>query len=91
MTKLAQMKLNGMSEAWQEQQANADTGQLSFDERFALLVDAEALHRENRRLTRYLREAKLKISNACIEDIDYTAVELTTRCVVDVFDASVAD
>lgn len=82
MTKLAQMKLNGMSEAWQEQQANADTGQLSFDERFALLVDAEALHRENRRLTRYLREAKLKISNACIEDIDYTARRQLDRSLV---------
>ena len=73
MTKLAQMRLTGMSEAWQEQQKSADASQLSFDERFALIVDAEDLHRENRRLARYLREAKLKIGNACIEDVEYTA------------------
>jgi len=70
-TKLAHMRLQGMLDAWKEQQASADTGQLSFDERFALLVDAEDLYRENRRLQRYLREAKLKISGACIEDINY--------------------
>ena len=72
-TKLAEMRLQGMLDAWKEQQANADSGQLSFDERFGLLVDAEDLYRENRRLQRYLREAKLKISSACIEDIDYAA------------------
>lgn len=82
MTKLAQMRLNGMMQGWREQQANADAGQLSFDERFALLVDAEELYRENRRLTRYLREAKLKISHACIEDVDYPAARQLDRTVI---------
>jgi hypothetical protein len=44
--------------------------EFAFDERFAMLVDAEWLHRENRRLTRALKEAKLKLSQACVEDID---------------------
>jgi DNA replication protein DnaC len=37
-----------------------------------MLVDAEVQDRENRRLTRLLRAAKLKV-NACPEDIDYAA------------------
>ena len=37
-----------------------------------MLVDAEWTHRENKRLTTALREAKLKLSSACIEDIDHS-------------------
>src|SRR5690606_4443645 len=37
------------------------------------LVDAEYLHRENKRLEKALRDAKLKIAAACVEDIDYAA------------------
>ncbi len=81
-TKLATMRLHGMLDAWREQTATADAARLSFDERFALLVDAEELYRENRRLTRYMREAKLRISTACIEDINYTASRQLDRSVV---------
>jgi|GEM_PF-4419804 len=35
-----------------------------------MLLDREVLHRENRRLDRLLRAAKLRVT-ACIEDIDY--------------------
>ena len=42
-------------------------------ERFGLLVEAEHLARENRRLGRLLQSAKLRISDACIEDIDVPA------------------
>jgi len=47
-----------------------DLQALAFEERLALLVDRELLARENRRLTRLLQTAKLKVA-ACIEDIDY--------------------
>jgi DNA replication protein DnaC len=36
-----------------------------------MLVDAERMARENKRLGRALKEAKLRISQACMEDIDY--------------------
>ncbi|MCL6442304.1 MAG: IS21-like element helper ATPase IstB [Alicyclobacillus sp.] len=68
--KLRQMKLHGMAEALIRQ--SPQENELSFEERFALLVDAEWSARENRRLTRLLKEAKLKIPQACLEDIDYT-------------------
>jgi len=44
---------------------------LDFDERFGLLVEAEWIDRQNKRLARNLREAKLRLSDACIEGVDY--------------------
>jgi DNA replication protein DnaC len=70
--KLRSMGLSAMAEAWLRQQAQADVAALAFDERFALLVEAEWIFRENRRLSRALREAKLKLSSACLEDVDYS-------------------
>lgn len=71
--KLQAMRLPAMLAAWQEQQRQAELGSLTFDERFALLVEAEWLRRENERLVRHLREAKLRLSQASLEDLDYSA------------------
>jgi len=71
--KLQAMRLPAMAAAWDEQSKNAATTDLSFDERFAMLVDNEWLARENKRVKRCLKEAKLRISHACIEDIEYNA------------------
>lgn len=65
------LRLPGMAAAFAEQQASAAHASLSFDERFALLVDRERIYRENRRVRRLLREARLKSSQACVEDIRY--------------------
>jgi DNA replication protein DnaC len=70
--KLKAMRLDAMSAAWTEQGGKPDVSRLAFDERFGLLVDAEWLHRENKRLANALREAKLKLASACLEDIDYS-------------------
>jgi DNA replication protein DnaC len=71
--KLHQLGLGAMAAAWTEQQQQAEVTSLAFDERLGLLVDAEWLARENKRLTRALKEAKLKFPHACIEAIDYPA------------------
>jgi len=71
LEKLRAMRLTAMAEGYVEQQNMPDMHQLAFDERLGLLVDAEYLARENRRLATLLRDAKLKISQACVEDIDY--------------------
>jgi DNA replication protein DnaC len=71
--RLKTLRLDTMAAAWREQIGKPDVNKLSFDERFGLLVDAEWLHRENARLGRALREATLRISSACIEDIEYAA------------------
>jgi DNA replication protein DnaC len=71
MEKLQALGLQTMASAWAEQQANAEMAKLSFDERLGLLVDAEWIQRENKRMARRLREAKLRLGQACVEDIDY--------------------
>ena len=54
-----------------EQQKDPESSSLCFDERLALLIDAEWLDRQNKRLGRALHEAKLRLPNACIENVDY--------------------
>ena len=82
MEKLKLMHLETLCAAWIEQQRKPDIANLGFDERFAMLVDAEWLDRENRRLGRALKEAKLRLGQACIEDIDYPARRELDRAVV---------
>ncbi len=73
LEQLQQLKLTAMAAAWTAQQQDADGSALGFDERFALLVQAEWVARENARLTRTLQAAKLKFGQACLEGIDYPA------------------
>ena len=70
---LNRLKLHGMVAALREQLSQSAAASLSFEERLGLIVDREALHRDNRRLTRLLQLAQLKHRNACVEDIDYRA------------------
>jgi DNA replication protein DnaC len=69
--KLHAMRLRVLASTWIEQDKSPDTIALPFDERLALLVDAEMLARDNARLTKNLRDAKLRITNACVEGIDF--------------------
>src|SRR5437899_3636874 len=80
--KLKALRLDAMAEAWTQQQSNSEMAGLPFDERFGLLIDAEWLARENKRLTRLLRDAKLRLGAACVEDIDYTAKRELDKAVV---------
>lgn len=68
---LKALRLLGMAAAFEEQQTQAAAMDLSFDERFAMFVDREQTWRENRRVTRLLREAKLKSAQACMEHVRY--------------------
>lgn len=68
--KLNAMKLNGMAAAFREQMENAEASQLSFEERFGLLVDRQWDWKQNRALIRRLQLAKFK-ERGLVEDIDY--------------------
>lgn len=70
ITQLKGLKLSGMTQAFSEQLEQPPLQDLSFEERLALIVDREVLHRSNRRVTNLLRYAKLK-QQAMAEDIDY--------------------
>lgn len=68
---LRHLKLRGMAQALEEQCESPNTHALAFEERFSLLVDRERLSRENGRYRGLLRDARLKIAQACVEDINY--------------------
>jgi DNA replication protein DnaC len=68
--KLHARRLQGMAEAFRAQPQQAGITELSFEERFALLVDQQWNWRQNRALARRLANAKLR-HRACVEDIDF--------------------
>ena len=82
LEKLRELRLNALAETWCEQRKDPKMTGLDFDERFGLLVDAEWLDRQNKRLARNLREAKLRLSDACIEGIDYPARRKLDKAVI---------
>jgi DNA replication protein DnaC len=71
--KLHALRLGVMADAWTSQAKDPQNAALSFDERFGLIVDAEYLTRDNRRLDRLLKDAQLRYPTACIEDIEPSA------------------
>jgi DNA replication protein DnaC len=71
LTQLKSLKLDGMACALEEQQIMPASQALTFEDRLGLLVEREVVWRDNRRLERLLRQAKLKQAQACVEDIDY--------------------
>ena len=67
---LRSLKLTGMADGLEQQQAQPSTHEeLGFEERLALLVDRESAYRSNNKIARLLKAAKLKLQ-ANPEDID---------------------
>jgi DNA replication protein DnaC len=71
--RLTALGLTGMAKALEEQQRQPDIAALPFEERLGLLVDREAIERENKRLVSRLKFAGLR-QDAAIEDLDTKAV-----------------
>ena len=67
---LNRLKLHGMALGLSDQMTHTVAHTLAFEERLGLLLEREVLHRENRRLTRLLKQAELK-ERAALEDLDY--------------------
>jgi DNA replication protein DnaC len=68
--KLNSMKLTAMAKAFADQMQCPDITQLSFEERFGLIVDYQMTDLENRRMKNRLKNAKLRLS-ASLEDLDF--------------------
>src|SRR6202051_2820227 len=79
--KLAAMRLLGMVEALKTQDQDPAALELSFSERFGLLVDQQWNWRENQALGRRMKNAKLRV-NACVEDIDYRTARGLDKSVI---------
>ncbi len=71
LEQLTELRLHALARAWQAQHEDPTIHDLGFDERMALLVEAEWMDRHNKRLARLLRAAKLRIAGACLEDLEY--------------------
>lgn len=71
INKLNDMRLRTMAESLREQMHNPAMSTLSFEERFGFIVDSEWAKRKNRHLDRLIKKAGLKVSSACVEDIEY--------------------
>jgi DNA replication protein DnaC len=73
LQQLHSLRLTGMAEALSQQIDQPNTfEELGFRERLSLLVNSEATCRDNRKITRLLKQAKLRL-NAQPADIDYRA------------------
>jgi DNA replication protein DnaC len=68
--KMNAMKFSAMAEAFEQQLGSGEHAKLSFEERVGLLVDCEWTAREQRKLTRRLRSAKLRHS-ASLENVNF--------------------
>lgn len=65
LSKLHEMKLSGMAEAYKEQALNKKFLKMSFEDRFSLLVDLEYSRRKSNKLQRLIKTATFLNSNAC--------------------------
>ena len=70
--RLIALGLTGMAKALEEQRRQPDIAALTFEERIAMMIDREAIDRENKRLTTRLKFACLRQS-AIVEDVDMKA------------------
>ena len=82
INKLYSMRLSGMAEAYKKQNASADAAALSFAERFSMLVECQWLKLENGAFQKRLKAAKLKIRDACVENIDWRHCRGLDRSVI---------
>src|SRR5438128_10821226 len=79
--KLHTLRLMAMAAAFDQQRSSSQHAELSFEDRFGLLVDTEWTAREHRRLTQRLRNAKLRYP-ACLEDVDFSTPRGLNRDVI---------
>jgi DNA replication protein DnaC len=72
LRKLREIRLSSMADAYERQMEQPDRfSQLTFDERFAMLVDHEYDNRRNNHLTRLLKNAHLLYPDASLSSIEY--------------------
>jgi DNA replication protein DnaC len=82
LSQLRNLKLDGMARAFEEQAALTASTSLSFEDRFGMVVERELAWRDTRRLERLMKAARLKVSMACVEDINWRASRSLDRAQV---------
>ena len=82
INQLRSLRLDGMVRAIEDQASSAAAASLGFEERLTLLVQREVDWRDGRRVTRLLKAARLKVSTACVEDINWRASRALDKSLV---------
>lgn len=73
INKLIEMRLTAMSDAFRNQLNDNKMKDISFEDRFGMIIDIEYTSRKNNRLKRLIKNASFDQSDARIMDIDYTS------------------
>jgi DNA replication protein DnaC len=73
LDQLRSLRLDGMIAALNDSATQAAADGLPFEQRLALLVQRELDWRDGKRVARLLKNTRLKVSSACVEDIDWRA------------------
>lgn len=71
LEKLGAMRLSVMEQEFRRQMELPAMATLSFEERLSMLVDAEWISRQNKKLARLLKEANLRDPSANLENVDF--------------------
>lgn len=82
LDQLRSLRLDGMVRAIEEQATSTAAAALGFEERLTLLVQREIAWRDDKRVARLMKAAKLKVSTACVEDINWRASRSLDRSLV---------
>jgi DNA replication protein DnaC len=82
INQLRSLRLDGMVRAIEDQARSAAAASLGFEERLTLLVQREVAWRDDRRVARLLKAARLKVSTACVEDINWRASRALDKSLV---------
>lgn len=81
--KLIEMRLTSMSDAFLSQLQDARMKDISFEDRFGMLVDIEYSNRKSNSLKRLIRNAGFDQPDAYIGDINYTSGRKLNRSLIE--------
>ena len=77
--KLHAMRLHGMLAALEDQRRDPRSGELGFEDRFAMLVDRQYLESQQRACDARVKYAGLSPSGPCLEALDYRLDRAVSR------------
>ena len=83
INKLIEMRLTAMADAFRHQKGDSSMKDVSFDDRFGMLVDIEYTSRKNNRLKRLIRRAEFEQPDATVAAIDYHSGRKLNRALIE--------
>ena len=82
INKLIEMQMTSMADAYRIQMDDASMKEVSFEDRFSMLVDVEYSNRKNNRLKRLSRQAGFEQPDVSIAAIDFDSGRKLTKTLI---------